>query len=53
MSQGKFEHIITENDKELRIRELLKRNFGFFVQADEEAEGKRLRPAERCAGQNE
>ena len=26
---NKFEYIIKENDKELRIKELLKRNFGF------------------------
>lgn len=29
MSQGKFEYIIKENDKELPVKELLKRNFGF------------------------
>ena len=29
MSQNKFEYIIKENDKELPIKELLKRNFGF------------------------
>jgi len=29
MNQGKFEYIIQETDKELPIKELLKRNFGF------------------------
>ena len=29
MNQSKFEYIIKENDKELPIKELLKRNFGF------------------------
>jgi len=29
MNQSKFEYIITENDKELPIKGLLKRNFGF------------------------
>ncbi len=29
MNQGKFEYIIKENDKELPIKGLLKRNFGF------------------------
>lgn len=29
MNQGKFEYIITEEDKELRIKELLKRRLGF------------------------
>lgn len=29
MNQSKFEHIIKENEKELPVKELLKRNFGF------------------------
>lgn len=29
MEQGKFEYIIKESDKELPVKELLKRNFGF------------------------
>lgn len=29
MNQSKFEYVIKENDKELPIKELLKRNFGF------------------------
>ena len=29
MNQSKFEYIIKENDKELPVKELLKRNFGF------------------------
>ena len=29
MNNSKFEYLVTEQDKELRIKELLKRNFGF------------------------